>query len=62
MPCGNVFRAAIDMCDNNKTVVMGEHTSVKANGDYFIDIDSNNQPLKRHGLRNILPQIPGFNI
>lgn len=49
------------MCDNDRKVIMGEHTSTKVNGDYFIDIDANNQPLKRRGIRNIFPRIPGFN-
>ncbi|XP_018573041.1 phospholipase A1 3-like [Anoplophora glabripennis] len=61
-PCGNIFRAAINMCDNSGKVVMGEHTSTKAKGEYFIDIDSNNLPMKRRGIRNILPQIAGFNV
>ncbi|KAJ8980762.1 hypothetical protein NQ317_013767 [Molorchus minor] len=34
-PCENPLRAIAGMCENNKSVIMGEHTSMEARGDYF---------------------------
>lgn len=40
-------------------MVMGEHTTPKARGEFFISIDENYRPDYRKGFKRLLDVVPG---
>ncbi|KAG5861196.1 hypothetical protein JTB14_007084, partial [Gonioctena quinquepunctata] len=57
--CNNPLWAVADLCGTNKKAVMGEHTKKNVTGQYYINIDEENTPVK--GLVGIsLPRVLGL--
>nr|CAI5830413.1 unnamed protein product [Callosobruchus analis] len=51
--CSDPLRAISSLCNNNKRVVMGEHSSLGIIGQYFVRVNAENQPHQNNGSRRL---------
>ncbi|XP_023019189.2 phospholipase A1 3 [Leptinotarsa decemlineata] len=59
--CSNPLWAAASLCNGNKKVVMGEHTTREAEGLFYINIDEKDAPKKgKLGISGLINKIPGL--